>query len=83
MGRMAERAQIIVKGVVQGVGFRPYVYTLAGRLGLKGYVTNSADGVIIEAEGDALPEFIRRLPNEAPPLSQIAGVSVTPLPLFG
>jgi hydrogenase maturation protein HypF len=80
---MAERAQIIVKGVVQGVGFRPYVYTLAGRLGLKGYVTNSADGVIIEAEGDALPEFIRRLPKEAPPLSQIAGVSVTPLPLFG
>ncbi len=83
MVSMAERAQIIVKGVVQGVGFRPYVYTLAEHLGLKGYVTNSTDGVIIEAEGDALPEFIRRLPKEAPPLSQIADVSVTSLPLFG
>jgi hydrogenase maturation protein HypF len=83
MGSMAGRAQIIVKGVVQGVGFRPYVYTLAEHLDLKGYVTNSADGVIIEAEGDALPEFIRRLPKEAPPLSQIAGVSVTSLPFFG
>jgi hydrogenase maturation protein HypF len=80
---MAERAQIIVKGVVQGVGFRPYVYTLAEHLGLKGYVTNSADGVIIEAEGDALPEFIRRLPKEAPPLSQISSVTATTLPLFG
>jgi hydrogenase maturation protein HypF len=57
------------------------VYTLAERLGLKGYVTNSADGVIIDAEGDALPEFIRRL-KEAPPLSQIAGLSVT-APPFG
>jgi hydrogenase maturation protein HypF len=80
---MVERAQIIVKGVVQGVGFRPYVYTLAEHLGLKGYVSNTADGVIIEAEGDALPEFIRRLPKEAPPLSQISSVSVTSLPHFG
>ncbi len=83
MGSMVERAQIIVKGVVQGVGFRPYVYTLAERLGIKGYVTNTAEGVVIEAEGEALPDFIRRLPKEAPPLSQISGVSVTSLPLFG
>ncbi len=83
MGSMAERAQIIVKGVVQGVGFRPYVYNLAERLGLKGYVSNSSDGVIIEAEGDSLAEFIRRLPEEAPPLSRISSLSATTLPLFG
>jgi hydrogenase maturation protein HypF len=80
---MVERAQIIVKGVVQGVGFRPYVFTLAERLGLKGYVSNTADGVVIDAEGGALTEFISRLPKEAPPLSRISSVSVTSLPLFG
>ena len=83
MGSMVERAHIIVKGVVQGVGFRPYVFTLAERLGLKGYVSNTADGVVIEAEGRSLPEFISRLPKEAPPLSQISSVSVTSLPLLG
>jgi hydrogenase maturation protein HypF len=46
MGLMVERAQIIVRGVVQGVGFRPYVYSLADGLGLKGFVTNTADGVL-------------------------------------
>ena len=83
MGSMVERAHIIVKGVVQGVGFRPYVFTLAERLGLKGYVSNTADGVVIEAEGRSLPEFISRLPKEAPPLSRISSVSVTSLPLLG
>ena len=42
VGSMAERAQIIVKGVVQGVGFRPYVFNLAGALNLKGQVTNTS-----------------------------------------
>lgn len=80
---MAERAQIIVKGVVQGVGFRPYVYNLADRLGLTGYVTNNAAGVVIEVEGGRVPEFIQRLKAEAPPLSRITDISVTPLPLAG
>ena len=80
---MAERAQITVAGVVQGVGFRPYVYTLATGLGLAGYVSNSAGGVQIDVEGDAVPDFIRRLPEEAPPLARIADIAVTPLPLHG
>ncbi len=80
---MAERAQIAVTGVVQGVGFRPYIYSLATGLGLSGYVTNTAAGVYIDIEGSAVPEFIRRLPAEAPPLSRIIDVAVTPLPLQG
>ncbi len=80
MGYMAERAQIIVRGVVQGVGFRPYVYALAEDLALKGYVTNTPDGVFIDIEGRRLSEFIKRLPKEAPPLSRITDLSVIPLP---
>jgi len=80
---MAERAQIAVSGIVQGVGFRPYVYALATGLGLKGYVTNTASGVLIDVEGSAVPAFIRRLPAEAPPLSRITDLAVIPLPLQG
>lgn len=80
---MAERAQIAVKGTVQGVGFRPYVYSLATSLGLAGYVSNTADGVHIDIEGAAVADFIRRLPVEAPPLSRITDISVTPLPIRG
>jgi hydrogenase maturation protein HypF len=80
---MAERAQVSVRGIVQGVGFRPYVYALATGLGLKGYVTNTADGVLIDVEGPAVPDFIRRLPAEAPPLSRITDIVIIPLPLHG
>ena len=83
MGSMVERAQIIVKGVVQGVGFRPFVYKLATGLRLTGYVTNTSDGVLIEAEGTGIAEFLRRLRIEAPPLSDITDVSNTPLPVHG
>ncbi|MDO9211820.1 MAG: acylphosphatase [Deltaproteobacteria bacterium] len=83
MGQMALRAQIIVKGIVQGVGFRPFVYNLAGSLDLKGYVTNTSEGVFIDVEGTGISEFIRRLKNEAPPLSQITEVSVNPHPFHG
>ena len=83
MGAMAERAHIIVKGVVQGVGFRPYVFTLAEALQLKGYVTNTSEGVIIDIEGARLPEFLSRLTPEAPPLSRITDVVVTSLPPHG
>jgi hydrogenase maturation protein HypF len=83
MGHMATRAQIVVKGIVQGVGFRPFVFNLAETLGLKGYVTNSTDGVLIDVEGSRLDDFVERIRSEAPPLSQITDVSMTTLPLWG
>jgi hydrogenase maturation protein HypF len=80
---MAERAQIIVRGIVQGVGFRPFVFNLAESLDLKGYVANTSEGVLIEVEGARVGEFAHRLQREAPPLSQISDVSVNGLPLHG
>jgi hydrogenase maturation protein HypF len=78
-----ERVRILVKGVVQGVGFRPFVYSLAKSLNLKGFVMNSSEGVVIDIEGDNSPTFIQRLSKEAPPLSQIMGVDTTPMPFYG
>ncbi len=80
---MAERAKITVKGVVQGVGFRPYVYSLAESLKLRGTVMNTAGGVEIDVEGDGVPEFLLRLPKEAPPLSRITDIAIVPLPPAG
>ena len=63
-----------MRGVVQGVGFRPYVYNLAHRHRLAGFVLNSARGVFIEVEGPpaAVDAFIAALPAEAPPLVRIS-----------
>jgi hydrogenase maturation protein HypF len=72
------RKQIHVRGIVQGVGFRPFVYNLAQRLRLNGYVLNSSAGVVIEVEGDVpgLESFVQQLSEEAPPLAQIEDVAV-------
>ncbi len=66
-----KRKRIYISGIVQGVGFRPFVYNLANNLNLKGFVTNTREGVLIEAEGEALDTFIHLLRKEAPPLSEI------------
>ena len=83
MGSMVERAQIIVKGVVQGVGFRPFVYKLATGLRFTGYVTNTSDGVLIDVEGSDIPAFVQLLREEAPPLSDITDISIADLPVQG
>ena len=83
MGSMAERAQIVVKGVVQGVGFRPFVFNLAEAMGLTGYVTNTGEGVLVEVEGRDIPVFVQRLRREAPPLSHITDLALTSLPVHG
>src|SRR6266576_1926073 len=64
-----ERARVIVRGAVQGVGFRPFVYRLATELQLRGWVVNSAQGVFIEVEGarDTLRQFLFQLEKEKPP----------------
>lgn len=68
-----ERAKIVVRGTVQGVGFRPFVYRLATELHLSGWVSNSAQGVFIEVEGesDVVQKFLVRLREEKPPLAVI------------
>ena len=71
--RLTARLRIIIRGAVQGVGFRPFIYRLATEAGLNGWVNNSAQGVFIEVEGPrpALEHFLLRLEAEKPPRSFI------------
>ena len=71
--------------MVQGVGFRPYVYNLARRFSLAGFVLNSPRGVFIEVEGDPaiVASFLAALPAEAPPLVRIAQILRTEIPTTG
>ncbi len=70
---MATRSQILVRGIVQGVGFRPFVYTQASRRALRGRVLNNTSGVFIELEGNRsdIEEFLTDLKSNPPPLSTI------------
>jgi hydrogenase maturation protein HypF len=74
-----------VEGIVQGVGFRPFVHGLATRLGLGGLVGNDADGVFAEVEGPptAVTEFLRALERDAPPLASIERITAAPMALAG
>ncbi len=67
------RSRALVQGVVQGVGFRPFVYNLARELGLAGYVANTAAGVdlTVQGPGRAVEAFFARLSSEPPPLARI------------
>jgi len=79
------RWRIVIGGTVQGVGFRPFIYQLARRDGLGGWVCNTGDGVLIEVEGEAaaLTRFLEGIRREAPPLARIAGMTQESLPLCG
>ncbi len=80
------RARIRVAGIVQGVGFRPFVHGLAAELGLAGFVGNDEAGVVIEAEGapDALDALVVALRDRAPALAVVEEIDVEPLrPLGG
>lgn len=70
---------IRITGIVQGVGFRPWVWKTANRLGLSGTVINRFDGVWIELFGDPAP-FLQALENEPPPLARIDSVTVGKIP---
>ncbi|HZY65560.1 MAG TPA: carbamoyltransferase HypF [Rubrobacteraceae bacterium] len=80
-----ERREVSVRGIVQGVGFRPFVYALARKYGLAGTVRNDAEGVRIEAEGapEELERFVRALEEDAPSLAVIEAVSWQPLAALG
>jgi hydrogenase maturation protein HypF len=81
----AVRTAVRVEGIVQGVGFRPFVYALATRLGLSGLVGNDLDGVFAEVEGpsSAVSEFLAALQRDTPPLARVDRVSVTPMTPMG
>ena len=73
--------RIRLRGIVQGVGFRPFVHNLAGRLQLTGYVLNSSAGLVAEVEGDpaAVARFLDAVRTEAPPLAWIQEMDVAEL----
>jgi len=73
------RTAVRVQGVVQGVGFRPFVYSLATSLGLGGLVGNDVDGVFAEVEGDpaAVKAFLSSLASDPPPLARIERITTT------
>ena len=72
------RSRLRVRGVVQGVGFRPFVHALASRLGLTGFVTNDAEGVIVELEGpgDAVERAVAEIRDAPPPLAVVEDVEL-------
>ncbi|MDB5077882.1 MAG: (NiFe) hydrogenase maturation protein HypF [Chloroflexi bacterium] len=74
---LRERREITVRGIVQGVGFRPFIYALAQRYELAGLVRNDASGVYIEVEGapDLLDRFLRGIQEEAPPLAVVEAIA--------
>jgi len=78
MGERSEgtRLRLHVRGAVQGVGFRPYVYGLATRYRLGGFVANDPQGVVIEVEGERAADFVAALPIEKPPLARIDQILV-------
>jgi hydrogenase maturation protein HypF len=85
MSTHLERARAVVRGAVQGVGFRPFVYRLATELNLTGWVSNSAQGVFIEIEGagTTLRDFLVRIEREKPPRAIIQSLEFSFLDAAG
>ncbi len=79
------RRQITVTGIVQGVGFRPFIHRLAQKHNIAGSVHNFTGGVVIEAEGspDDVTAFIKELPRGKPPIARIEEISIRELPVAG
>lgn len=74
--RVLERLSLKIRGIVQGVGFRPFIHKLVGSYGLCGYIKNTSSGVELELEGEreALERFVRDVPERAPKLAVIESV---------
>ena len=81
----AVRQRVRVRGIVQGVGFRPTVYRLATERGLSGWVLNDAEGVLVELEGPAarVADFVSALTAAPPPLARITAVETEAVPPQG
>lgn len=76
MASAALRVRARVRGRVQGVGFRPFVYALARRHGLTGWVLNDEEGVLLEAQGEGVPGFLQSLETAPPPLARVERVDL-------
>ncbi|MDR6979691.1 hydrogenase maturation protein HypF [Streptomyces sp. 3330] len=85
VGEPPLRRRVTVRGVVQGVGFRPYLYGLATELALAGHVTNTPEGVVAEVEGSAsaVARFCDLIAAQAPPLARVESVHHHELPPVG
>src|ERR1035438_125212 len=80
-----QRVRIVIRGAVQGVGFRPFIYRLAEEMNLKGWVINNTQGVFTEAEAtqEILRQFLLRIEREKPAISFIQSFEhsfVDPIP---
>ena len=83
--KQIERVRVVIRGAVQGVGFRPFIYRLAEEMGLKGWVINNTQGVFVEAEAETevLRRFLLRIEGEKPAISFIQSLEHTYLdPVF-
>lgn len=82
---MRHRYRIAVRGIVQGIGFRPFVHRLASAIGLAGSVRNTSSGVEIDIEGERgrLQSFLRRLERERPPAARIEAIVCREVPASG
>ena len=80
---MIDAVDIHVKGIVQGVGFRPFVYRMAKKYLINGWVLNATDGVHIHAEGESalVDEFIMELSDNAPAASRVEEIDIKEVPL--
>ncbi|MEK6531291.1 MAG: Sua5/YciO/YrdC/YwlC family protein, partial [Deltaproteobacteria bacterium] len=76
---MKKAARIHVAGIVQGVGFRPFVYNSALKFGLRGFCLNDSEGVVIEVAGESIDEFIREIKENPPELARITHLKVSPI----
>jgi hydrogenase maturation protein HypF len=81
MSALAQRIRIRFRGTVQGVGFRPFLFGLAARHNMSGFVLNDSHGVLAEIEGTGIDHFITMLHREPPPLARIDAMDITSLPL--
>jgi len=75
---MVKRAEIKITGIVQGIGFRPFIYGLAETHSICGWVLNNEQGVFIDAEGEDgnLDALVQNIPRLAPPLARIESFDI-------
>ena len=80
-----KRVRLTIRGVVQGIGFRPFVFRLARQLAVGGWIANTAQGVVLEIEGgvSTLEQFQSALKTQAPPVAQIQEMVSHPIPEEG